>query len=88
MNFIDRFFFAISGFGKPGLVDIGITEDKAGPPSRVGPGIAIGCVVIAMCAMIIGGIYMYKRIQRRRYCSQEFLLDSFRYDGYSQIDQP
>jgi len=40
-----------------------------------------------MLAMTIGGIYMYKRIQRRRYCSQEFPLDSFRYDGYSEINQ-
>ena len=75
---------------KPEIVGIGITEDndsKTENSSRVGPGIAIGCVLIAMLAMTIGGIYMYKRIQRRRYCSQEFLLDSFRYDGYSEINQ-
>ena len=70
--------------------NIGITEKEFDGTSTygVGKGIAVGCVLVAIVAMIIGGIYAYKRIQRRRYCSQEFLLDSFRYDGYSQIDQP
>ena len=70
--------------------NIGITEKEFHGKNTygVGKGIAVGCVLVAIVALIIGGIYAYKRIQRRRYCSQEFLLDSFRYDGYSQIDQP
>ena len=55
---------------------------------NVARGIAIGLVLVALVALAVFGVIMYQRMKRRRYSSQEFLLDSFRYDGYSQIDQP
>ena len=51
-------------------------------------GIAIGLALVALIALAVFGLIMYKKMKQRRYSSQEFLLDSFRYDGYSQIDQP
>lgn len=56
--------------------------------SNVVRGVVIGLALVALICMAVTGLYMYRKMQRRRYCSQEFLLDSFRYDGYSQIDQP
>ena len=51
-------------------------------------GFIIGLALVALLSMGLGGLFYYRKMQRRRYCSQEFLLDSFRYDGYSQLDQP
>ena len=61
---------------------------QKGSPYRIVNGVAIGVALIILVALITVGIIKYRRMRRRRYCSQEFLLDSFRYDGYSQLDQP
>jgi hypothetical protein len=63
-------------------------DDETSAPSHVIRGIVIGLAFVALIIMGILGVLYYQKIRRRRYCSQEFLLDSFRYDGYSQVDQP
>ena len=70
--------------------EIGIQsiEPNSDSQHNVARGIAIGLALVALIALAVFGLIMYKKMQRRRYSSQEFLLDSFRYDGYSQIDQP
>ena len=76
--------------------EIGITNSKTiveetdgtDSTSNVVRGVVIGLSLVALVTLGILGLLWYQRMQRRRYCSQEFLLDSFRYDGYSQLDQP
>ncbi len=58
----------------------------SGHNSQVLRGVMIGLALVALVSMGILGLFLYKRMQRRRYCSQEFLLDSFRHDGYSQLN--
>ncbi len=65
-------------------------EDSPSRESGIVSGIAIGFTFIVILA--VGGFIFafYRRTRMNRYRSQEFLLtDSvFRYDGYSQVDQP
>ena len=72
--------------------EIGIESsdsDKQGE-SGVVRGIAIGFAGIALIAIAGFSFAFYRKSRINRYRSQEFLLtDSvFRYDGYSQVDQP
>ena len=63
-------------------------NDAGGGTSNVVRGVIIGLALVGLVTLGLVGLFWYQRMQRRRYCSQEFLLDSFRYDGYSQLDQP
>ncbi len=53
-------------------------------------GAAIGFCIVIVLAIAIGGLLIFRRVQKNRYRAQEFLLtDSvFRYDGYAQVDAP
>jgi hypothetical protein len=53
-------------------------------------GVAIGFSIVLVLGLAIAGLFLYRRVQRDRFRSQEFLLtDSiFRYDGYSHVDGP
>jgi len=73
--------------------EIGISNnnnilDDQTTSSNVIKGVVIGFALVVLIALGIAGLIYYQKVKRRRYCSQEFLLDSFRYDGYSQLDQP
>ena len=63
-------------------------EDNGGKTSHVTRGIMVGLAVVGLVAIGVAGLLWYRKQRLRPACSQEFLLDSFRYDGYSQIDQP
>lgn len=64
-----------------------LTSEEAG--SGAANGVAIGFVIVILIALGIGGFVVYRKVQKNRYRSQEFLLtDSvFRYDGYAQVDE-
>ena len=53
-------------------------------------GVAIGFSIVVVLAIAVGGLIVYRRMQRNRRRADEFLLtDSvFRYDGYAQVDEP
>lgn len=63
-------------------------EKKEGGSSSVN-GVAIGFAIVMVMAVAVGGLFLYKRVQRNRYRSQEFLLSDnlFRYDGYAQVNE-
>jgi uncharacterized protein HemX len=53
-------------------------------------GAAIGFSIVMVIAIAIGGLVLYRKVQRNRYRNQEFLLNDnvFRYNGYAQVGTP
>lgn len=70
--------------------DVGVTKQKIQDDgAQVSPvGIFFGILLIAIVLVAVG--FGYKKYRDNRYRNQEFLLtDSvFRYDGYSQLEEP
>ena len=60
------------------------------PESNTLRGFAISFSIFILIVVAVGGLYLFRKMQRNRYRAQEFLLtDSvFRYDGYSQVEDP
>jgi len=71
----------------PAVTDSGATSVPEHHGLR---GVAIGFCVVVVLAIAVGGLVLYRRLQRNRHRANEFLLtDSvFRYDGYAQVDGP
>ena len=64
--------------------ELGITNSKtnveneeSSDSSHVVRGVVIGLSLVALVTLGIVGLFWYQRMQRRRYCSQEFLLGPF-----------
>ena len=64
--------------------ELGITNSKtnveneeSSDSSHVVRGVVIGLSLVALVTLGIVGLFWYQRMQRRRYCSQEFLLGTF-----------
>ncbi len=67
-----------------------VTKVTSVPENHSVRGAAIGFCIVLVLAIAVGGLFIFRKVQRNRYRAQEFLLtDSvFRYDGYSQVEAP
>ena len=60
-----------------GLRGFNVENEESSDSSHVVRGVVIGLSLVALVTLGIVGLFWYQRMQRRRYCSQEFLLGTF-----------